>query len=257
MSSHKAPLVLLHGVTSSGKAWDDLLPRLSQRFEVLAPSALGHRGGESIEKSPTTLLDIVDAAERYLDIHNLDRPHLVGHSMGGFVAIELARRGRASTVTALSPAGFWAADDPIRADIVHSVRRSVLLARWAGPLVKIAVSTNAGRRFMMGTAMVHPERMTSATARGVISDHAACTLGKVLDVTATDTVAPMDPAPCPITVAWAAEDDILPLAKYQAAVQDRLPGARFVVLPKVGHAAMVDDPELVIHTIERGTELTR
>jgi pimeloyl-ACP methyl ester carboxylesterase len=256
MPSDKAPLVLLHGVTSSGRAWDDLLPQLSQRFQVFAPSALGHRGGEPIRHSPTSLTDVVDAAERYLDAQSLDRPHLAGHSMGGFVAIELARRGRAETVTAFSPAGFWAADDPICGDIAHSVRRSALLAKWAGPLMKMAVSTNAGRRFMMGTAMLHPERMTRAAARAVISDHAACSLADVLQLVETDAVAPMHPLPCPITVAWAAEDDILPIAKYQAAVLERLPGARFLVLPNVGHAAMVDDPDLVSRTIERGADLT-
>jgi pimeloyl-ACP methyl ester carboxylesterase len=256
MPSEKPPLVLLHGVTSSGQAWDALSPALSKRFDVFAPSALGHRGGEPVRHSPTTLSDVVDAAERYLDTNGLDRPHLVGHSMGGFVAIELARRGRAATVTAFSPAGFWTADDPIRTDIAHSVRRSALLARWAGPLLKLAVSTNAGRRFMMGTAMLHPERMTRAEARTVIRDHAACTLASVLQLAETDIVAPLDPLPCPVTVAWAAEDDILPMAKYQAAVRNRLPTALFLTLPDVGHAAMVDDRDLVIHTIERGTGVT-
>ena len=42
--------------------------------------------------------DVVDAAENYLDEHGLDRPHLAGNSMGAFMAIELARRGRAATV---------------------------------------------------------------------------------------------------------------------------------------------------------------
>jgi len=44
--------------------------------------------------------DVVDAAEQYLDEHGLDRPHLAGNSMGGYMAIELARRGRAATVCA-------------------------------------------------------------------------------------------------------------------------------------------------------------
>jgi pimeloyl-ACP methyl ester carboxylesterase len=60
---------------------------------------------------------MVDAAERYLDECGLDRPHLAGNSMGGFVAIELARRGRAASVCALSSAGFWTAETDSRTSI--------------------------------------------------------------------------------------------------------------------------------------------
>ena len=74
-------------------------------------------------------------------------------------------------------------------------------------------------------------------------------MADALVVTETDCVAPMDTLPCPITIAWAAEDDILPVADYEAAVRNRLPDAQFVVLPAVGHAAMVDDPDLVVRTI--------
>ena len=50
---------------------------------------------------------MVDAAESFLDEHGLARPHLAGNSLGGWVAIELARRGCAASVCAFSPAGFW------------------------------------------------------------------------------------------------------------------------------------------------------
>jgi pimeloyl-ACP methyl ester carboxylesterase len=108
---------------------------------------------------------------------------------------------------------------------------------------------------MMGTAMLHPERMSAADARSVIDDHARCTLAYVLQVPGTDCIAPMDPLPCPITVAWASDDDILPVAKYEAAVRERLPAAQFVVLPEVGHASMVDNPDLVIQTIIQATKI--
>ena len=51
--------------------------------------------------------DVIDESERYLDERGLDRPHLAGHSMGGFIALELARRGRAASVCVFSPGGLW------------------------------------------------------------------------------------------------------------------------------------------------------
>jgi len=48
MASDKPALVLLHGMTSSDRAWEDVLPALSRYHEVYTPTALGHRGGEPV-----------------------------------------------------------------------------------------------------------------------------------------------------------------------------------------------------------------
>ncbi|OBJ11102.1 alpha/beta fold hydrolase [Mycobacterium sp. 1465703.0] len=59
----------------------------------------------------------------------------------------------------------------------------------------------------------------------------------------------MDPLPCPITIAWAGKDRILPVELCRAIARDRLPGATFTVLPRLPHNPTIDDPELVAHTI--------
>jgi pimeloyl-ACP methyl ester carboxylesterase len=64
-----------------------------------------------VQRHPATVSDLVDAAERYLDERGLERPHLAGHSLGGQMAIELARRGRAATVCALAPGGLFPVGD--------------------------------------------------------------------------------------------------------------------------------------------------
>ena len=67
MASDKPPLVLLHGITMSGNAWQDVVPLLSDHHEVFTPTALGHRGGPPVQRRPATITDVVDAAQRYLD----------------------------------------------------------------------------------------------------------------------------------------------------------------------------------------------
>lgn len=248
MARPKPALVLLHGVTASGRAWDPLVGELSRHFDVHTPTALGHRGRPAPAR-PTTLTDIVDDAERYLDTAGLDRPLLVGHSLGGYTTIELARRGRAGAVVALCPAGFWSPGDGTARRVAHGVRRSVRIARAGSPVVKAAVSMAAGRRFWMGAALRDPASMTARQARQVIEDQAGCAVAGRLVIGDDEIVHPLDPLPCPVTVAWAERDEVLPMDTYAAAVRARLPGATFVVLPGVGHAAMVDDPGLVIRTI--------
>ena len=252
LSQPKPALVLLHGMTSSGRAWDDLIPALSRHHEVFTPTALGHRGGTPALR-PVTLTDVVDDAERQLDEAGLDRPHLTGHSLGGYVAIELARRGRAASVVALSPAGLWSPGDGTARLMMHGLRRSTRMARRGRPLVKAAVSTMRGRQAWMGAAVRRPHAMTPAQARAVIDDQVRCTLADWLFIGDDDHLAPLDPLPCPVTVAWAQHDEVLPLESYAEAVRERLPGASFVVLPGVGHAAMVDDRDLVERTILEAT----
>ena len=60
---------------------------------------------------------------------------------------------------------------------------------------------------------------------------------------------PLDPLPCPITLAWSEVDRLVPAEPYGRTARERLPGATWIVLPGVGHNSMVDDPGLVARTI--------
>ncbi|WP_259316248.1 alpha/beta fold hydrolase [Capillimicrobium parvum] len=68
-------------------------------------------------------------------------------------------------------------------------------------------------------------------------------------LTTGEEVAPLDPLPCPVTLAWSGSDTLLPVEVNGAVARARLPDARLVVLPGVGHVPMIDDPEGVARTI--------
>jgi pimeloyl-ACP methyl ester carboxylesterase len=70
------------------------------------------------------------------------------------------------------------------------------------------------------------------------------------DLLATDEhFALLDPVPCPITIAWAEWDRIFPERRYGPVARERVPGARYIVLPRVGHVPMLDDPKLVADAV--------
>jgi pimeloyl-ACP methyl ester carboxylesterase len=83
----------------------------------------------------------------------------------------------------------------------------------------------------------------------VLGDVLACTITGDLFSTDEEQVAPMDPLPCPVTIAWSEKDTLIPLTPYGKLAHQRLPQATFTILPDVGHVPMVDDPELVARTI--------
>jgi pimeloyl-ACP methyl ester carboxylesterase len=100
----------------------------------------------------------------------------------------------------------------------------------------------------MRDAALRGDRISAERAVEIVDDTLGCT---ILDIhnNNDEHCAPMDPLPCPITIAWAEKDTVLPLELYGMIARDRLPGAAFSVLPDVAHVPMLDDPELVARTI--------
>jgi pimeloyl-ACP methyl ester carboxylesterase len=94
-----SPLLCLHGFIDTWRTWELILPALERHHDVLAPTLAGHAGGPPIEGeiSDATLADSV---ERAMDEAGFETAHIVGNSLGGYVALQLAARGRAQTVVA-------------------------------------------------------------------------------------------------------------------------------------------------------------
>src|SRR5882724_10094427 len=100
------PLVLLHALGASGQSWDPVVPALARHFDVIAVDLPGF--GESAplpgEPSPAAL---AAAVAGFLDELGVTAPDVAGNSLGGWVAMELARLRPVASVTLLSPAGLW------------------------------------------------------------------------------------------------------------------------------------------------------
>lgn len=248
------PLVLLHGMTSSWRAWRPILPMLERHHEVYALTMPGHLGGPPMpEGVPVTIEAVVDALCVSLDELGLDAPHVVGNSLGGWVALELARRGRASSVVALSPAGAWAMPlDMYR--LLSLFRFGAVIAGW-GPMQRLAATVPFLRRALMRSISEHADRYSGDEVEILFDDMAGCTvLGPLLArATADGPIRSFEEVPCPVRIAWAGSDRTIPFRSYGRPMLEAVPGADFVVLPGVGHVPMVDNPELVAWTILQHT----
>ena len=118
-AGHGDPLVLVHGFTATWRCWLPVLAELVPRFEVIAPTLHGHDGGpEPPTGRAQSLSDATDHMEHLLDRLGIGTAHFAGNSMGGALSLELAKRGRARSVVAISPGGGWMEDDraEVRAD---------------------------------------------------------------------------------------------------------------------------------------------
>jgi pimeloyl-ACP methyl ester carboxylesterase len=241
------PLVLLHGVTNGERVWHPVVPLLSDHHDVIVPVALAHKGGRRVTKRPVDHVDVVDDAERTLDELGLDAPHLAGNSMGGWVALDLARRGRAKTVCALSPAGLWDSEES-RTRVLRFLVRNVRDTRRARRILPLLSRSNGFRRWALRKGVAYGERVSRADFIALVDEALG---GECVEDIAllTAELEPLDPPPCPIAIAWAEHDRVFPIGPYLSRAREVVPGARFTVLEDVGHVPMLDNPRLVAETI--------
>jgi pimeloyl-ACP methyl ester carboxylesterase len=124
------PLLLLHGFTGTWHHWRPLLGGLAARYEVIAPTLAGHDGGPPFPSHlPMTFAASADSLEKHLDDLGVGTAHVVGNSLGGALALELAKRGRARSVVGLAPAGGWSDGDGEALRLAKFFARQIRVAR--------------------------------------------------------------------------------------------------------------------------------
>jgi pimeloyl-ACP methyl ester carboxylesterase len=241
------PLFLFHGILCTSGVWRDVAPALADDYDVIVPTALGHRGGPRPATRPASIEDVIDDAERQMDELGIEKAHLAGNSMGGWVSLELARRGRALSVCAISPAGLWEEDWVEQDRVFKLLLTAARDARRGRALVGAVSRSRRLRTWVLRDAAVHARAVDRDYFRDISADTAGCYVAEEL-IEPGHRLQGFD-APCPITLAWAEGDRLFPVAAYREHVEELIPGARFEVLEGVGHVPMYDDPGLVVETI--------
>lgn len=244
-------VVLLHGLGMSWRAWRPLLEPLGAEHEVFAPTLPGHRGGPPAPPD-ISVASLADRLEAMLDEQGLGAAHLVGNSLGGWLAVELARRGRALSVTAVSPAGAYRHPaDQLR---VHSLlRTSDLVVR--SPLTTAALAPALRhprvRRTVLRQLLERGDRVPAREAVGILRDAHACrVVPALLRAGRRDRMAELAEAAYPIRVVWGRRDRIIPYAGHGRPLLERLPTATRVSLPGAGHVPMYDAPVLLTSLVK-------
>ena len=252
------PLLLLHGFSVSWRAWLPILPALEADHDVYAPTLAGHHGAAALaDGTPPSVESLADAIETQLDEQQMPQPHVAGNSLGGWLALELARRGRARSVVAFSPAGAWRSQRDFRR-LSRLIRAGRHFAEHAGPRTEAALRRPRLRRLGLRAALEHGERLPAREIPGMFEEIRGCTIfdafGAAIEDAGPIRQGTMDSIACPVRIAWAQRDRTIPFERYGRPLLELVPGAELVMLPGVGHAPMYDDPHLVARTV---LEVTR
>lgn len=243
------PLVLLHGIGHHWQAWRPVIARLTDSFDVIACDSPGFGRSAPLpaDVEPTADAYAEAFAEFFASVGIL-RPHVAGNSMGGAIALELARRRVVSTVTAFSPAGFWTPAERRLSQI--SLRLLADMPRALRPVLRALAGSPAGRTVLFKQLFAWPGRIPAAEAVSALDDAwAAPAFDRALaafdryEFTAGDELRGI-----PVTIAWGRYDRLLIYALQAPRARERLPWATHLTLG-AGHVPFFDDPGAVAETI--------
>jgi pimeloyl-ACP methyl ester carboxylesterase len=238
-------MVCLHGFTDTWRTWELVLPQLEGRHEVLVPTLLGHAGGPSLAGAALSQADVADAVERAMDAAGFETAHIVGNSLGGYVALQLAGRGRARTVVALAPAGGWARGDDSYRDTLSYFTTLQEQARAAAPRAEEIAATAAGRRRVTRFITTAHEHIPAALIAHMMRGVAGCgAVEPLIDLARREGwTLDAERITCPVRIVWGTADQILAWPAAAARFrQEWTPQADWVDLEGVGHCPQLDVP---------------
>lgn len=243
------PLVLLHGVGHHWQGWRPVIELLTDEFDVIACDSPGFGRSAPLPAGiEPSIPAYVDAFELFFAELGVERPHVAGNSMGGAIALELARRRAVRSATALSPAGFWTAAEVRFCQL--SLRALAEMPRALRPVVAALTRTRAGRVALFSQTYGYPLRLPVEEALATLEDAwASPAMLGALNAFRNYRFTPMDePRGVAATVAWGNRDRLLPYRLQAPRARRLLPWATHVTLG-AGHVPYADDPAAVAAVI--------
>jgi pimeloyl-ACP methyl ester carboxylesterase len=235
------PLVLLHPLGGDRRVWDPVVPLLAPHREVIAVDLPGFGASPVLAEAPAPER-LALAVHRFIASLGVERPHVAGNSLGGWVALELALAGHAASVTAIAPAGLWAQPLVPRRSAARRIARAVL------PALPLLTLRPGSRRLALAGTVARPENVPASAAARLVRAYArAPGFDAANDAMRSGRFTGLARVPVPMAFGWPEFDR---LVGRPGNIPSR---AREYVLRGCGHLPMWDDPEQVAALLLEGS----
>jgi pimeloyl-ACP methyl ester carboxylesterase len=234
------PLVLIHPLGAELVVWEPVMERLERERDVIAVDLPGFgRSPGLLNGHAPTPQALAGAVASLLDDLGVQRAHVAGNSLGGWIALELGKAGRALSVTGLCTAGLWS--QPLGPRPGRDVRQ---IGRRLLPVLPAMLRSAKGRRVVLGGSVAHPERVPpEAAARLVRSYLTSPGYESANAAMRTAVFSDFEHIRVPVTLAWGDLDRIVRRPRQ------KLPDWRTITLHGCGHIPTWDDPGQVARTL--------
>ena len=243
------PLVLIHGLATTGEIWSPVVPALSERRHVVTLDVPGF-GGSAPVGDGFELGAVAERIARGLAARHVRAPFdLVGHSLGAGIALTLAaQRPRAvRRLILVAPAGLVGAPPMLSRLLAAGVDGMLAARRGLAPLAEL----EWGRRLLLAFAAADGAAIAPTQARLMLgaSANAQRTAAALLVISGADLRPTLAGLGVPLGVIWGMQDRTVP-ARIARRVLDARPDADVVMLERAGHVPMVERPDAFADALE-------
>jgi pimeloyl-ACP methyl ester carboxylesterase len=252
-------ILLIHGIGDNSTTWSSVQSTLAQRFTVIAPDLLGH-GKSDKPRADYSVAAYANGMRDLLSVLDIERVTVVGHSLGGGVAMQFAYQfPQLVDRLILVGAGGVTKDVNFALRIASLPMGTEALAVLRLPLVLPAVQL-AGRvaglaigRTSLGRDLPEMLRILRDLPEPTASSAFARTLRAVVDwrgqvVTMLDRCYLTESVP--VQLIWGSHDSVIPVSHAQLA-HAAMPGSQLEIFNGSGHFPFHDDPDRFVEVVER------
>jgi pimeloyl-ACP methyl ester carboxylesterase len=194
-----------------------------------------------------------DRLEAQLDEHGLDAPDIVGDSTGGWLSLELARRGRARAVVGICPSGMWTPEEA--AQVEKDLRRAFTLLKYTLPAATMLTRTKTGRNLIFNPLLgTRGANLSSEEAGHVLRALVESPVGMAPIAANKDqhgnllAAQRMSEVSCPVLIIWGERDRLLPRVQGERWAEE-IEGAELEEMIGTGHHPQFDKPEEIAEIV--------
>ncbi|MGO9929750.1 MAG: alpha/beta fold hydrolase [Mycobacterium sp.] len=257
-------ILLIHGIGDNSTTWNTVQAKLAQRFTVIAPDLLGH-GLSDKPRADYSVAAYANGMRDLLSVLEIERVTLVGHSLGGGVAMQFAYQFpqyvdrlilvSAGGVTKDVNVALRLASLPMGSEALALLRLPLVLpaVQIAGRVVGRALGTNG-----LGNDLSNVLRILDDLPEPTASAAFSRTLRAVVDwrgqiVTMLDRCYLTEAIP--VQIIWGTKDVVVPI-RHALMAHAAMPGSRLEIFEGSGHFPFHDDPARFIEVVERFIDTT-
>jgi pimeloyl-ACP methyl ester carboxylesterase len=256
-------ILLLHGMACDHTTWNPIIRKLARRHTVIAPDLLGH-GRSDKPRADYSVGGYANGMRDLLTVLGIDRVTVVGHSLGGGVAMQFAYQfpERTERVALIAPGGLGREVTPIIRAVTlpgfHTAMGVVTL-----PGIRHAVTGSLRRLKLTGHPVVRDLGEIADIVDHLRDPRSRMALAHVVRACVDlrgQIITMVDRAyltqEMPLCLIWGEDDQVIP-AKHAERIKSVAPGVRVTITPECGHFPHKDNPELVVSTLHHFIRTTQ
>jgi pimeloyl-ACP methyl ester carboxylesterase len=237
------PLLFVHGLSGCWQNWLENIPHFARTHRVIALDLPGF-GASPMPREPISIAGYARFLEGVCDALSIDAAGVVGNSMGGHIAAELAIASpqRVERLMLVSAAGISA--ELVQRNTVITGGRvlAAILTRTAARHAELAKRPGT-RRIALSFVVRHPDRLSAPLAHELMEGAGKPGFVPALEAVLTHRISERLPQiACPTSVVWGKDDHVIPVRDAKR-FGELIPDVRVEVWPDTGHVAMLERPE--------------